>query len=138
SDAHDFVVSLSPPASVLALLVMFYLSFFYTHTTSPDIYPLSLHDALPISGQARPSSSAAARLDARPRATGCYSRPAGSGSTALADRSPGYALSKSLTASAPCVTAAPARRAAASSAASATSSRVAPTRLAARLWTSRQ
>jgi len=46
--------------------------------------------------------------------------------------------SKSFTASAPCVTAAPARSAAARSEVSATSSRVAPARLALRVCTSRQ
>lgn len=50
----------------------------------------------------------------------------------------GVAESNNFTANAPCVTAAPARRAAASRAASVTSSRLAPALLAARVCTSRQ
>src|SRR5688500_20236345 len=40
----------------LSLLPFFFFSFFFNDTATPEIYTLSLHDALPISmgGQARP------------------------------------------------------------------------------------
>src|SRR5437016_13913082 len=42
--------------------IMFILIFFFTHTTTTEIYTLSLHDALPTSGSlVRPSIIARAR-----------------------------------------------------------------------------
>src|SRR5699024_12315159 len=41
--------SASPPASSTLLPLLLPLSFFFTDTPTPQIYTLSLHDALPIS-----------------------------------------------------------------------------------------
>src|SRR5438045_5095375 len=35
------------------MLTCFFLSFFFTDPATPEIYTLSLHDALPISGQTK-------------------------------------------------------------------------------------
>src|SRR5207244_11268519 len=45
-----------------------YSLLFFTHTSTPDIYTLSLHDALPISRFLRPMSSRTLRRSPRCRA----------------------------------------------------------------------
>src|SRR5436305_9250138 len=39
------------------------LLFFFTHTPPPEIYPLSLHDALPISSAAKPGVCNRSRVE---------------------------------------------------------------------------
>src|SRR2546421_2668747 len=57
---------------------MIFLFFFFNDTATTEIYTLSLHDALPISGEARRSSWSARPVSAN---RGCCSSSAGASGT---------------------------------------------------------
>src|SRR5207253_10744100 len=59
SHAHILTRRVTPPISIL--LTHFLLFFFFTPPPTPEIYTLSLHDALPISPTSRTSAGAPCR-----------------------------------------------------------------------------
>src|SRR5260370_15253610 len=52
---------------MFCLSLQFVLFFFFNDTATTEIYTLSLHDALPISGTARPTARRPRRSDGRAR-----------------------------------------------------------------------
>src|SRR5262249_61243107 len=72
--------SLSPPYVLIALS-----PFFFTDPATPEIYTLSLHDALPIWTPDRPRGAAPARSSGRPRPRRPRSDPRGGGASARSE-----------------------------------------------------